>query len=336
MSDKDSSFRIPRDRLPESPELQHGLLRDYFCDKDARCQIVGDSWDISLYWPDDPERHVDPRLTEGLRWWEAGLRLEEMGTSQRRDGHVLRSLYDTWTLLSWSEWLQRNGERAKEGLVVLHVDDHRDLGRPRLFARGSRLYDPITGFEVDFGKPETIDHAIRSGAIGMGSFFTVFLHAMPNVDVRHLCQPPKALGTKDFEIQRTFVPDTLIDPSEVCPAIQLVPLEGKTLKRSYRLTSSLDEWLDGLERRPILVHIDLDYFNNRYDGDSDWCQRATRLDPPASDVCRHIDEIGERLQDSRIEESIADVVVSFSPGFFPAEFWEMADERLSRYLEASL
>ncbi len=34
------------------------------------------------------------------------------------------------------------------------------------------------------------------------------------------------------------------------------------------------KWSNDLGPGPILVHIDMDYFNNRYDGDSDWAKCA--------------------------------------------------------------
>src|SRR3546814_8248101 len=62
-------LRVPRDRLPVAPLERHAALRSYFCDKDAEAHDDGSGWSLELSWPDGHERHVDPRLDEGLAWW---------------------------------------------------------------------------------------------------------------------------------------------------------------------------------------------------------------------------------------------------------------------------
>ncbi|MBI3438210.1 MAG: hypothetical protein HY054_06100, partial [Proteobacteria bacterium] len=123
---------VGRQALSESFLERHAALRDYFCDKDAEAKGVADGWELSLGWPGGVERHVDPRLDEGLAWWGDGVRREAMALARRREGKVLRSLYDSWTLHSWSEWLARQSA-PPSNLTILHVDDHEDLGSPRLF-----------------------------------------------------------------------------------------------------------------------------------------------------------------------------------------------------------
>ena len=48
---------------------------------------------------------------------------------------------------------------------------------------------------------------------------------------------------------------------------------------SYARFASARSWADDPSGDPILLHIDMDYFNNRYDGDSEWQLREPRLDP---------------------------------------------------------
>ena len=84
----------------------------------------------------------------------------------------------------------------------------------------------------------------------------------------------------------------------------------------------------------ILLHIDMDYFNNRYDGDSDWRGRTERLDPNPERICAMIDRMTAALDQYGVFERIEDVVIAYSPGFFPAELWPMADERLMANMRA--
>lgn len=319
---------IPRARLPMNPAERHAMLRAYFCDKDAEASDMGDSWALVLAWPGGDDRHVDPALDEALAWWGEGVRRETMALATKREGRVLRALYDTWTLQSWSEWIARRGGTVPEGLTILHIDDHQDLGSPRLFSPGPPWTDAITGRACDLSDPASVRSAIESGAIGMGSFLTPFLYAAPDADVRHLCQPPKARSTTDYQVRKVDSPDTLIVPGRERPAIRLeATTEGPGPGR-YRITSDVEAWLEGIGPGPVLLHIDMDYFNNRYDGDSDWRERRDPLDPDADFIRATIDDMTGALARYGLYERLEDVVIAFSPGFFPAEFWAMADARL--------
>lgn len=324
---------VPRDRLPRSFVERHAALRDYFCDKDADAAEVDGGWALSLGWPGGVERHVDPRLDEGLSWWGDGVRRETMALARRREGRVLRTLYDSWTLQSWSEWLARQGS-APSPLTILHVDDHLDLGSPRLFSEAGEWTDAISGRGVSLTDPASVQAAIESGAIGMGSFLTPFVHMLPHCDVRHLCQPPKARAAADYDLVLTTTPDTLIAPGQARPAVNLVSRAGAPGPGRLRITPDLDDWLADLQPGPVLLHIDMDYFNNRYDGDSDWEDHQEPLDPDSDAVCDTIDRMTHALVARGLVGRLEDVVVAFSPGFFPAELWARADARLKAGLQA--
>ena len=324
-------MRIRKDQLPADPTTRAIRLREYFCDKDAVLIDSGEDWLIKLKWTDDAYRYIDPRLNKGLRWWEPGISYAEMATARRRQGRVLYTLYDTWTLESWSHWLS-NTTRSSNTPTILHIDDHRDIDSPRLFLNSDGLYDPITDHKVDLMLPTSVTQAIESGAIGMGSFLTPFLHKVPNADVRHLCQAPKCMGTQDFHFLTCTRPDDLLNLHAIRPAIDLIPSSAGASPGGYRYTNSLVDWLEGICDGPILLHIDLDYFCNRYDGDSDALVTPKPLNPPLSVIKARIDALGRAMQDAGVLEQIDDIVIAFSPGFFPAELWGV----VSSYLMAAL
>ena len=317
-------MRVPRGRLPQNPAVWHSFLRDYFCDKDAVATESAGDVHLHLSWPDEAERHIDPDLEVGLRWWGRGVSLGSMWSSRWREGRVMTSLYDTWTLLSWCEWLARVPSCTIEQVVILHVDDHRDLGSPRLHLVNGALVDAITKEEVQLTDPLTVQRAIESGAIGMGSFMTPFLWQYPQSTVRHLCQPPKMHADVRQMLTRTIALDTLLNPNAERLAIELI--ERETDAEDYLGTSDTAMWSRGIEGRPALVHIDMDYFNNRYDGDSAWPQRARRLDPDLPTMLSKVDDLISALAASKV--IIEDVSIAYSPGFFPAEFWQPVDRHL--------
>lgn len=316
---------LPRDRLPESSVERHTRLRDYFCDKDATANITGQGWELTLGWPDDKERHVDPNLTTALVHW-GGIARNAMWRARRRNGRVLEALYDSWTLHSWSAWIARQAD-PPDHVTILHVDDHRDFGSPRLSMCQSAWMDCISGHRFDIHAPTSVEAAINSGAIGMGSFMTPFLHAVPGATVRHLCQPPKVVRTDDFSITRGETPDDLLDPGASRPALTLHPHANGI--GQYRATPDVADWLRGISRNaPILVHVDMDYFNNRYDGDSDWAERHEALDPTLPVIFDRIDFLIDALGKANLADQVEDVVIAYSPGFFPSEYWAEAGARL--------
>jgi len=325
-------LRVPLERLPQNAGERHGALRNYFCDKDATAVLIDGVWELVLAWPGGEERHVDPRLDVGLRMW-GGISRDQMALAQRRSGRVLRSLYDTWTLQSWSEWFARSRLKDTESLTILHVDDHRDLGEPRLFKRGEAWIDPIAGRAFDLCRPKTVRSAIESGAIGMGSFLTPVIHRFPRVDVRQLGQAPKVVSTIDYELELSTMPDDLLDPGAPRPSVNLRPTSSGIGPGRYRITDDPMRWVEDLGPGPILLHIDMDYFNNRYDGDGDWRDRPVRLDPGLSEVLTQVDRVTAALRAEDILPRIRDCVIAYSPGFFPAELWEEADHRLEAGME---
>ncbi|WFR98058.1 GNAT family N-acetyltransferase [Rhizobium tumorigenes] len=285
-----------------------------------------------MSWPSGRERHIDDKLDLGLDWWGKGLKREEMARARRRSPKLLRCLYDSWTLASWSEWLKRRGgTETLTSLVLLHVDDHRDLGSPRIERNEAGWRDLITNRQISLSDPDTVIEAIESGAIGMGSFMTPFLAAVPLAEVRHLCQPPKAVATRDFVIRIEDNSDDLLQPGASRPVATLEPSSG-TGAGHYRLTPDVDDWLEGIQGGPLLLHIDMDYFNNRYDGDSDWRERPARLDTPVEKIFAQITMLTQALRRRGLLEVIEDVVFAFSPGFFPAELWAKVDRHLASCL----
>lgn len=320
------TLRIPLSRLPIDDHARHAMLRNYFCDKDATAKIIDGAWELELYWPGGADRHVDRRIKKELLEW-GGIGLAGMAFAQRRSGRVLTALYDTWTLLSWSQWAETAMPLDTEVITILHLDDHRDLGSPRLAQGADGLTDLITGGAFDIRDPASVRSACESGAIGMGSFLTPFLHAFPRCDIRQLCQPPKIKKTTDWEFISVTEADDLLAPGSRRPAMRFELANGTGPGR-YRATNNVADWLADIGPGPVLLHIDMDYFNNRYDGDGDWPDRHPRHDPPIATVLEKIDEATEAMREAGLVGRIADAVIAFSPGFFPAEMWQPAQLRL--------
>jgi hypothetical protein len=152
----------------------------------------------------------------------------------------------------------------------------------------------------------------------MGSFLTPVLHRHPNADVRQVCQAPKVTTTTDFEIELATELDTLLDASARRPCVRLRETSPGSGPGRYRVTDDLAKWVENIGPGPILLHVDMDYFNNRYDGDGDWRERTAILDPGPDEVLAQVDRLTSTLREANLVSRIEDAVIAFSPGFFPA------------------
>jgi hypothetical protein len=321
---------IPRHLLPEDPEGIMDVLEDYFAfDRLPMWEEVDDQVQVRLVPPPRGEFYVDPRLDEGLEWWGGGVAIENIPDLKGTRGALRIGMNDAWTLWSWSLWLSDRARRSERPgpVCVLHADDHEDLMSPRVIAGPEGMIDPITGESVIMTDPESVSRAITSGAIGMGSFIVPFLSHVPNLHVRHL----RADGPEQPATPMTVgvEPDSLLRPG----ADRLVVRrDGPASEGSYCRTADARSWAEVPEDCSVLLHIDLDYFNNRYDGDSDWRNRSRQFDPAPGAVEELVDSMIEALEASGAMSRVEDVFIGISPGFFPAELWATTVDRLTEGL----
>ncbi|WP_448206438.1 hypothetical protein [Azospirillum sp. sgz302134] len=325
------ALTVARHMLPEAAEQRRQALRSYFGDKEAAATLGAQGWNLTLDWPSEADWYVDPQLEHGLRWWGRGTvpDIQAIPLERRRESGIALSLFDTWTLHAWSEWLQRHGG-CREALI-LHVDDHLDLGSPRLFVGSDGWTDAITGAPFDLRRPSTVAAAIESGAVSMGTFLTPMVHAVERIEIRHLRPPRRGRDTVTRRLLPTTEVDALLSPGGLRPAVAMAPLgatEAGQGGKVYRATCAVDEWLRDAPQWPVLLHIDMDFFCNRFDGDSDWTEAPDRHDTPLSDVLAGIDALFATLHASDVADRLDGVAVGVSPGFFPAEFWEAAWKRI--------
>jgi hypothetical protein len=329
--------RIPVTRLPDNARERDEILQDYVAERVPEAVRSGDVWKVQLLPPPWADYYIDPRLHDGLAWWSkfaVPILIEDIPFAVRRRPGAQVSLSDAWTIASWSRLLTARDDAAQPApLVVLHVDDHDDLMSPRLVSRYGTLVDLVTGKPVDLYRPSTVTAALNSGAIGMGSFIVPALAAGRQIHIRHLRRPTRRPGKPGrYQLIQVNEPDTLLAPGEWRPAVRIAEpsrtrTHNDTTVSTYVLTETTRGWLDDLpEDALILLHVDCDYFSNRYDGDSDWQTHLNIHDPPQAEVERSVDELCETLQP--IISRVHDVTIALSPGFFPAEYWQQTVETL--------
>lgn len=331
---------LPFDALPEDRAVRSQLLHEYFTEQYVSCELVDNGWSIDLHFPDFLEYYIDPHLMDGLAWWQSGLTASEIPFAVREDQGFQLALNDSWTLLAWSRWLSDYVKQMgfPSEIVILHVDDHLDLMSPRVWDGEFGWSDAITKKNVDLLEPDSVNHAIRSGAIGIGSFIAPLIHSIQKVQIRHLCATSYSVIRQGlYSLNPIFIPDSLLNSSNKRLAIEqklcqnLSPaIENKS---TYSVAANMDEWLKDLPANiPILLHVDMDYFNNRFNGDSDWEIHANPYDPSLEEIVVLIDTMFNSLTQKRLLDKICNISVALSPRFFPAEFWEVSIARIRYHL----
>ena len=184
---------------------------------------------------------------------------------------------------------------------------------------------------------------MTSGAIGIGSFMAPLLHQFPNVHVRHLCSTEYIDARKGpHAVSPVEVEDDLLAPRSTRPGLRLHKLDGSDAAAQlpalhpYIVTDDLNSWLADLPEGPVLLHIDMDYFNNRFNGDSDWVDDGPKYNPPLDQVLTRIDGVFGSLEHAAWPNVLQDFAAAISPGFFPADLWEPSITRIDAHVKRLL
>lgn len=333
----DRYLSVPSGSFPSGPAERKQRLEEYFPDHLPSFTSQGDGDGICLERPSSPYGCLDfdEDIRKGLGWWTKGTRIRDICAEYRPRDFGLLALEEQWIPLSWSLTFQKRGGIPKEA-VLLHLDDHRDMMMPRIGLRlDGKMVDYISGNRFDLLEPESVVGAIESGAIGKGSILTPLIWSIPNIHVRHLSYRP--YPAKKYQINKITVKDDILFPLPNRIGIDLIeaPIPSNTQSLAYLVTPVIDDWLDNLpDDLPIIFHFDLDYFNNRFDGDSSWQTNpnARLHDIGLDEQLQQLTRIIEGIRKRDLFKRIVDFSIGISPGFYPAEYWQSMVESIEREL----
>lgn len=324
-------------------ELDHtfiGTLRTSELDKrlayhfaSTAHEIASDRRSVRLLGQDRSHHLADRELLE--RIGDYGLNdSAEIGTFRTRVGPMALTFED-----SWSGWfIAKTLARMSDGepLVVLHLDDHRDL-MPSLLCKDARgaVVNPVTQTVFNPSSEADWELAIATGVVNIGTWLTALVIGASCaksgrcVHVRHL--HPEG-GSSKVSALRTLRPEFHrhrlfhdLSFGQVTFAPGCDARHGST----FQASSDLCDLMHDLPEGRVIMHIDLDYFVNDFNGNTD---RAP--DMPSSDLSE--DTVGRVAQ---LEEAIAlldgrieDVIVATSPGFCAARHWAYLVSRIREML----
>lgn len=316
--------RIPSSHLPSSHDERTRFFRHWWPDK--LTQIVAEEEEavlVQLRWPQIDDLSKDPRISEGISEVFQRKCASVIAEMRSEIGGIHVCLNDSWTLLEWSRIIS---SKSVISPIIVHVDAHSDLMTPMVSSVNGVMTDLFTGQPVNVTSPYTIENSISSGAIGIGSFISPFLHQVECESLVHICPSsyrPESRGWANLcQISIYDEPfPKIARPGSERRDQSSHPCCGHLITEIANC-SGID-----LSNRDVLVHIDLDFFNNRINGDSHWFENDARHDPEISSMLLEVDALANRLRMCGLERPTS-TVVACSPEFCPAEFWRPLIDRI--------
>jgi hypothetical protein len=330
-----STFRLPKEVLSINKEERYSALHEMFSHSDLYCGDAGNEWEISMFFPSSIDRYIDVDILSGLNWWRPNMEVEQIPLDYKQADFGNVMLHDTWTLKSWLGMIERTNFSE---ITILHLDAHSDLMQPKIGSVNGELYYLTTGQRCDLHNPEDVEKAVMAGSLDQGCYIIPFLHVSSLVNIIHITPKPNIL---EFSIMRpTFQEDKSLWPNSMRMSAELVrqPLQQQNTynhqSSSYYRISNLKVVRDLLDKSdsPIFLHIDMDYFCNRYNGQSDWYKNEIDPDDTLLKVLSRIDSVAYYILDSKTRERIECIDIALVPGFFPSEYWEPAIMHLAEVL----
>ena len=227
------------------------------------------------------------------------------------------TLLDSWVLYSWSIFFKKTNIDYDKQIVLLHLDDHKDLMPTRIKVLDKRWYDLMTEKPICFEKPETIYNAIKSGALGIGSYITPLLHKFSKIKILHL---KNNIKNSKYNVKPTMSNDLLID---LGAKVMISSFCTSSKYCNYHASSDINNLLFNIPKdSTILLHIDMDYFNNRFNGNTNWEQNSNNWNPNINEQYQSMDYFVEQLSYFNIVHNIKHLSIALSPSFYPCEYWK--------------
>jgi hypothetical protein len=302
----------------EDKSLDFAIMRIV---KSSRWSFNRESLELSVYGPGCQHHRADGELASVLRKFEQGRAFDAplMFTTTKQSFDLC--LEDNWTGMFVARELAHWDEQ--EPLILVHLDDHTDMMPTLLEQYGNNFVDPLTNKAFNPAVPEDWQAAIGSGAITIGSYITALYHLQREVHVRHLnnfatsrhgCFPVFS-GRERFHLL----------PARRFAAIRKRTQGGPDCLGSYLGGPNAGQVLANLPPGRLIVHIDLDYFINDFNGNIG-TQPLSIVDM-REQASRRMDDFFRALKG--MARPIERWIVATSPGFCAARHWEWLLDKLT-------
>lgn len=308
------------DLLPLDPRHLHGRAsEDVERDignivRSVRFELVPQNSALRLLGPDMRYHHVDPHLPNAMKAFGKDMTTSHIH-AYKSDGAVFQLCFeDSWSGYFIAAHLRELG--AEDDLVLIHLDDHEDMMPTLLALDEGRLLNPTTDAVFSPSKPEDWEDAIQSGCVSIGNFITPLFYSGHRVHVRHLNN-----GDKNRDELCSVAPEEI--EYDYFPGVRFAALKrnrsnGANSAGTYLCGANAKHVLSSLPRGRVVVHIDLDYFINDFNGNPTGHARISDEELHAA-ARGKLDRFFEALEYTNT--LIAGWIVATSPGFCSARHW---------------
>jgi len=303
----DSSFLRTHGR-----EVTDDALRHIVCS--VKFEVLEQANAVRLLGPEMSYHRVDPYLPETLEKFKQGMTLADVLSYTSSTRHFDLSFEDSWTGYFIAKRFRQ--QIPRDDLVLIHLDDHTDM-MPTLLCRSREsLTDPTTDVAFDPTSSSDWEAAIYSGVVSIGNFITPLYYSGRNIHVRHINN-----STEHCELAHVSRESCRY---ELIPERQFAAIAKSSLSRpgsvgTYLGGSSPDWVLDGAPQAWTLIHIDLDYFINDFNGGA----RGESYTPDPmlrAEARRKMNRFFHSL--AKLNPIVDRWLIATSPGFCSACHWE--------------
>lgn len=299
---------IPKSVLPNELQIAYESLYDYFDGFDI--DIEEDQFFYNLCLSKSDFAYCED-LSDGLK--QLGIEVDTISDYCYITANSCICLSENWLPYGWRVIIGEDSIAQKT--AIIHIDDHSDLMEPFISFESGKYRNILTNQTSDALNTHFLKNAIDTGAITIGSMLTTIVYSLQHFNIYHLKRNVEELRTG---IEKRTFSDNII-PN--CKRIGIDFAENKK-DSSYFLTSSINKVMHNLQgEEQCILHIDMDYFNNRYNGSTSWKQDQIGNDYPLDEQKAKMIEIIKCLKTINSAIPIKYIMIGLSPSFYPSEYW---------------
>jgi hypothetical protein len=305
----DLSRRRGRTRHEIEEEVR-GIVRN------THFEFVEQGGAIRLLGPDMYYHALDPHLPSALERLSPPASMTGILNYRSRRAAFELCFEDSWSGSFIAEQLARC--RDVKDLTIIHLDDHADM-LSTLLACGhdETLRDLTAGSLFEPNSPDAWASSIHSGAIGIGCFLVPLFYGKWRTHVRHINNAGPSTARKQWVLRAPISYDLI--PTTSFAAVRLSSAPPEDDHGTYTVSSCCEASLDDLPDGQLIVHVDLDYFINDFNGNP----RSGDYNPPAAlidDGRRKMKAFFLALRARNV--TVNRWIVATSPGFCCACHWD--------------
>jgi hypothetical protein len=307
-------------------EATESAIRRIVCS--VKFEWLEQSHALRLRGPDMPYHSGDPYLEAFLQGFKQGLRIGDIVAF-----HSHEALFDLCFEDSWSGYFiadRIRDQRTEEAVVLIHLDDHTDMMSTLLTSTNGAIGDCMLGTQFDPAKRRDWEQSIHSGCVGIGNFITPLYYSRHRVHVRHLNSkgPIQQLPVEVFRepVRYALIPDMEFAGLRKGDAVT------EAGAGTYGVATDARSILADLPLGKTVVHIDLDYLVNDFDGNARGAAEYRPDDSLALAGRDKLDRFFEAL--NRADCPVDRWIVGTSPGFCSALHWPWMLREIENHIAA--